>query len=148
MAAMNPGGEPGARRSRCTRAARAIERLGEGKPGALGMFALRRHVKGCAACETSFIRMVALLDALNDTVRVGAPEGFSEELLARLAAGREPAHENHERAAGRKGLLWVAGAAVLGIGVAVGVAVGMKFRGHLPREVDADEGFAVGQAAV
>lgn len=139
---------PDAPRGGCDRAKKTIARAGDGRLGAIHLFALRRHLKSCPACEASFKRMLALLDALDGTARVGAPGGFAEDVLASLLAGTAPATEAPEQPGGRRGLLWVAGAAVLGIGVAVGVAAGMRFRGHASRTGNVEDGLAAGSAAV
>lgn len=109
-----------------------IERLGDRRPGRLVRLRLQRHAEGCAECAARLARMDAVLDALSSMDRVVAPEGFTELVLARLAAARSlPIGPRGETGAGedesRRGFWWVA---VAGVGVALGVAVWRHLAGQ------------------
>ena len=73
----------------------------------------------------------AVIRALGDMPRVPAPDGFSEAVMAALAAGVPVELEVEEEARGHRALLWVAGGAgLVGVGVAVTLAVWRHLAGH------------------
>jgi len=141
-----PGRQPPGRR--CGRAARAIDRLADGRLGAVGMLSLRRHTANCPECGNSFRRMSAVIEALENTVPVRAPEGFTGGVLERLAGEAAAPAAGHAGDSARRGFLWVAGAALLGVGVAVGVAAASRLRVHHPVTGEVEENLAAGRAAV
>jgi predicted anti-sigma-YlaC factor YlaD len=111
----------------CTRAAGAIEDMGDGKVGRLRWMLLRRHVKECDECGSYLDRMTAVVEALAGVERLQAPEDLLELVmssLAQLAAVRSEEPHGHVR---RNLLL----AAAAGAGVAaVGVAVARRALGR------------------
>lgn len=131
----------------CDRAMKGIERAGDRRLGSLRLLVLRRHMKGCPECNSYFTRMIALLGALDSIDRVAAPVGFAESVLASLYAVNNAEARDSHQGKGKRGLLWVGGAAILGIGVAVGVTAGLRFRGSQAGSV-IEERLAAGQAVV
>lgn len=114
----------------CDLALKAIEGLGDEKPGRARWMRLRRHLERCPGCRASFVRMKAVRDAVERMPRVPAPPGFTEKVLELLPAGTPAEPGVRERTSGRRGLLWIGGAAVFGVALAVGLAVARRLAGQ------------------
>lgn len=124
--------------SDCARALDAIEEVGDGDLGRVKWLLLRRHARRCGRCGQQLIRMEAVIKALTELERVTPPADLVEAVMSCLLSGINSV-ERHAEAEehARRNLILVAGAASLGVAVAVALAI---VRWVLGREHD--EGLA------
>ena len=115
----------------CVRAVDAIEDLGDGDLGRVKRLLLKRHADRCRKCGSYLMRMEAVIQALAELVRVTAPDDLVEAVMACLlsGAGAVELHAETEEH-GRRNLLLVAGAAGLGVAVAVAIVRWVVGREH------------------
>lgn len=108
----------------CNRAMEAIESLGDTGHRRHGWLFLRRHVRRCSDCGVYLTRMDSVIEALAETQRVSAPDELLEAVMDRLRS--RLLHESptvEESSHGHRGLLVLAGAAGLGVAVAIALTV-------------------------
>jgi hypothetical protein len=108
----------------CNRALGAIEDLGDGDLGKVKRLLLKRHARRCGGCSAYLSRMEAVIEALAALGRVSAPEDLFEAVMACLltTVATDAGHLEAE-VHGRRNMLLVAGAAGVGVAVAVTLAV-------------------------
>jgi len=127
----------------CNRAMEAIESLGDTRHRRHGWLFLRRHVRRCSDCGAYLTRMESVIEALDEIQPVSAPgellEAVMDRLLPRLSY-ESPTFE--ERSRGHLGLLVFAGAAGLGVAVAIALAVWRHIVGQQGEEELASIGTA------
>lgn len=119
----------------CDRALGAIEDLGDGDLGKVKWLLLKRHARRCGGCSAYLSRMEAVIEALAALGRVSAPEDLFDAVMACLltSVATDAGHLEAE-VHGRRNLLLVAGAAGVGVAVAVTLAVMRWVLGHQEEE--------------
>lgn len=108
----------------CNGAMEAIESLGDTSHRRQGWLFLRRHVRRCSDCCAYLTRMESVIEALDELQSVSAPYELLEAvmgcLLPRLSYESPTVEEPSQ---GHRGLLVLAGAAGLGVAVAIALAI-------------------------
>jgi hypothetical protein len=108
----------------CTRAVDAIDDLGEGDLGRVKGLLLERHARRCGECASYLNRMGTVVEGLARLGKVYAPDDLVGSVMAHLISGDDSVEE--QGAAGKRGrrnLVLVAGAAGVGVGAAIGLAI-------------------------
>ena len=112
------------KKNSCDRAMEAIENLGDNGHRPHGWLYLKRHVGRCSDCGVYLTRMESVIEALDELQPVSAPDELLEAVMGRLhprLSYESPTVE--EPSQGHRGLLVLAGAAGLGVAVAIALAV-------------------------
>jgi len=108
----------------CARAVDAIADLGEGDLGRVKGLLLERHARRCGQCASYLNRMGTVVEGLAGLGRVYAPHDLVEAVMAPLISAEGGVEEKVEaRKHGRRNLVLVAGAAGVGVGAAIGLAI-------------------------
>jgi hypothetical protein len=108
----------------CERAVGAIGEIGERDLGRVKGFLLERHTRRCGSCASYMHRMGTVVNGLSRLGRVYAPEDLVETVMACLVT-TDPGIEDNNAVEhhGRRNLVLMVGAAGIGVGTAVGLAI-------------------------
>lgn len=109
----------------CDRTRSAIEGLGDGMVKPSEWLFARKHMRSCPECASYCERMRAVLEAFEEMERVGAPGDFADSLME-LLRGWPSVEAETGLGWGRRGFVYLAGAA--GAGAAVALAITLRRR--------------------
>ena len=118
----------------CTRAVDAIADLGDGDLGRVKGFLLQHHAKRCSSCGSYLERMGLVLEGLAGLGRLRPPDDLVEAVMTCLVTEGTGAGAAGPAGKSSRNLVFVVGAAGIGVGAAVGLAIARWVMGREHRE--------------